>query len=59
MSLRTSKLGLLLFDMSVDAVLADNTVFCLEGARRSGFLFTDNDRSHSILKSGKITLENY
>ena len=55
MCLRTSRLGLLLLGKSVEAVLADNTLFfCLEGARESGFLFTDNDRSHSTLRPGKI-----
>lgn len=58
MCLRTSRLGLLLFGKSVEAVLADNTLFfCFEGARKSGFLFTDNDRSHSMLRLGKTTVE--
>lgn len=58
MCLRTSRLGLLLLGKSVEAVLADNTLlFCLEGARESGFLFTDNDRSHSPLRPGKIKLQ--
>jgi hypothetical protein len=56
MCLRTSRLELLPLDKSAEVVLADNTFFfCLEGAHESGFLFTENDRRHSISKSGKIT----